>query len=98
MTEAHQRGVGIPWFTAEEYSDARRIMADAPSLPETWRDWLLSAFRIEDEVAGMGFVPIRAHIPPKRFEFWCSLRGLDPDAAARQRFASEVAGDRGWRH
>lgn len=86
--------VGIPWFDADEYEDVRCLMSDAASLPERWPDWLSAAERQEHYIISTGFVPVRACLSPRRFQFWCMLRGLDLDAAARQRFATEAIGGR----
>lgn len=88
------RAVGIPWYRREEYGRIRRVMADGHLLPATWRDWLDRAQQAEQQIKAQGIVAERVYLDPRGFPDWCRARGLDVDADARMRFASEAVATR----
>jgi hypothetical protein len=86
-----RRAIGISWFNESDYPEVLRIMVDAHVLPRTFRDWQEKATKQFSQLEAEGFKVFRAVIDPKSFPGWCAMRGLDIDAKARTRFASEYA-------
>jgi hypothetical protein len=82
------RIAGIPWFSEEDYADARRIMADTSILPKSYQTWLRGAVTAERDLREQGHHPIRIVIVPADFAEWCGKRRLMLDSAARRQFVS----------
>jgi hypothetical protein len=70
----------------------RRIMADAARFPAAYREWREASERLKSDLKRRGHVVLRAIVDPEIFPVWCKARGLNIDAEARTKFASEVAG------
>ncbi|MFN3686119.1 hypothetical protein [Salinarimonas sp.] len=85
------RAVGIAWYERDDYPRILEIMTDADTLPRTYDAWKKSAEGAERAVKGSGAHVVRAIIEPDKFRAWCLSNGLDVDAKARMRFASETA-------
>lgn len=81
---------GIPWFSEDDYAEARRIMADASYLPMNFQAWLRGAETAERDFREQGHHPIRIVIVPSDFAQWCRKRRLPLDATARRQFARYV--------
>lgn len=85
------QAIGMAWFDEADYPAILHIMADAAQLPRTHAQWHQRATQGEKELATKGVKVIRAVIDPQHFPGWCAARGLNVDAQARTRFASEQA-------
>ena len=85
---------GIAWFSADDYAEARRIMADASGRPERYQTWLRGAETAERDLREQGHHPIRIVIVPSEFSEWCSKRRLPLDAVARRQFVRYVLAER----
>ena len=83
--------VGIPWFLEPDYEQARDMMLDSDSLPDRFEHWLKEAEQTEQRVKASGRKVARAIIDPFEFSIWCDDAGRQPDAAAREAFATWVA-------
>ena len=81
---------GIAWFSPADYAEARRIMVDAATLPETYQGWLRGAETAERDLREQGHHPIRVVIVPADFAEWCSKRRMPLDLAARRQFVRYV--------
>ncbi len=91
-----QQGIiGLPWFSEDDYEQARHTMADAFTLPERYAAWLRGAETAERDLREQGHHPIRVAIVPADFQQWCDKRGLRLDAAARREFARYVLAENG---
>lgn len=86
-----KRVAGLVWFRLADYETARAIMVDGHVLPKTYTEWRLKAEQAEKNAQRQGFITVRAYIEPDQFPAWCSARGLDVDAKARQLFAMTIA-------
>ncbi|WP_407530665.1 hypothetical protein [Methylobacterium oryzisoli] len=83
------RRVGMAWYRPEDYTRLRELMQDADRLPDSYDAWRISAEQVEREVTRSGMAVIRVLITPEEFVAWCKERGVQADATARSRFASE---------
>lgn len=90
MTEP-QRIAGMVWYRLEDYDAARAIMEDRAKLPSTYSVWRMSAEQAEKKMGRLGWTTIRAYIQPAEFAAWCSRRGLNIDAKARNEYADLIA-------
>ncbi|MGB3044158.1 MAG: hypothetical protein WBB98_13325 [Xanthobacteraceae bacterium] len=75
----------------EDYRRILDVMADADLLPATYEKWRYRADRLERDIQRSGGIAVRAKIDPDAFVSWCTARGLNVDADARNQFAGEVA-------
>ncbi len=91
MVDRPVRAIGIPWYRADDYPRVLAIMKDAHLLLRTHREWQQKAERVERQHQAMGGIVYRAVIDPDQFPGCCAVRGLDVDAQARKRYASEFA-------
>jgi hypothetical protein len=85
--------LGIAWYRREDYPILLNLFSDRAILPATYDDWFKRAENLMDQLKTSGFAFQRVYIDPQTFPAWCAARGLDVNAEARSRFASEsVAG------
>lgn len=82
---------GIAWYLPGDYGQARALMADADSLPETFAEWLRRAEEAERKMQDSGHRVVRAILDPFEFSIWCRDNGAAADADGRAQFASWVA-------
>ena len=85
------RIAGIPWYTAEDYDAAIRVMTDRDKFTAGFDVWLSEAHRVEQKLQGLGYITVRAFIDPETFPDWCRARGLNINAKARNDFANAAA-------
>lgn len=83
--------IGIAWFSADTYVQTRASMADADVLHKTFAEWNAAASRGFDDLTAQGYIVYKAPIEARAFATWCGIRGLTPDAKARQQYAAEYA-------
>jgi hypothetical protein len=83
--------VGLPWYRKGHYAQLRSAFADGSNLHSTYAEWLAAARATEAHLLARGHRAVRVHIEPSVFFDWCIAEGIAPDAAARIRYASEVA-------
>jgi hypothetical protein len=88
------RAVGIPWYRRGDYGRILRTMSDGHLLPKTHADWLRRAEALEQQIKAQGGIAERVYLDPRGFADWCRARGLDVDAEARMRFATEAVAER----
>jgi hypothetical protein len=83
--------VGVAWYRREDYDRLLTVFSDADKLAGTYDDWLAQATAFEERESKRGVRFIRVVIDPDEFPAWCKSQGLDVNAKARMRFASERA-------
>ena len=83
--------VGIPWYLEPDYPGILKVMEDAADMPDSFEKWIGGAQAEERRLQSGGHVVARAVIDPFEFTIWCRNEGLNPDRAARVRFAEWVA-------
>jgi hypothetical protein len=83
------RGVGIAWYSRQNYRRILEVMEDAGKLHRTYDQWLKSAEASERQLKRAGHTVVRAMIEPDEFLAWCRARGLKVDAKARTQWGSE---------
>lgn len=83
--------VGMAWFKPENFTRLRAMFKDGHKLHRTYDEWLRAAEagRKAQEVKGLRVVCV--DIDPDDFPNWCAAKGMDLDANARMRYASEIA-------
>lgn len=89
-TQAVQ-AAGMAWYLAEDYTEIKAVMKDGHLLHRTHAEWQAAAEQGEQKLRAQGVRVYRAIVRPAEFRAWCTSRGLDIDAKARQQFASEFA-------
>lgn len=82
-------GIGIPWYSREDYSRIRAIMEDGAALPRSYAAWVKITEELECKLAAEGRMPQRAHLHSDKFTIWCSVRGLARNRLARTKFAAD---------
>ena len=83
-------GVGIPWYRRNDYSRILKVMIDSDNLSPTYDEWEKRAKHAERQYSARAKV-YRVEIRPEKFVAWCAERGLNVDADARIKFASDPA-------
>lgn len=91
MEEKKVQALGMVWYERDDYAEVLRVMEDRHLLPPTFVQWRMSAEAGEKRYRREGLLVVRAPLDPKTFPEWCKGRGLNVDAQARTRFASEFA-------
>lgn len=91
MSNAPRRIIGLPWYRREDYPIIRQMMADAHVLASTYDQWLVAAENNEAVGRQAGLEIARVVIVPEEFKAWCLAQGLEPDSAARTKYASARA-------
>jgi hypothetical protein len=84
------RRVGLPWYVAEHYETLRQSLFDGHKLPAHYETWRTSTEQVEREIQRSGVEVVRVPIEPDTFTAWCEDAGLQPDGAARSRYAAET--------
>ena len=85
------RAIGIPWYREQDWDAIKSVMVDSDKLHGRYEDWLEAAENLENGIRQRGQIVERAYIDPTEFAGWCALRGLNVNADARGKFASELA-------
>jgi hypothetical protein len=85
------QGIGMPWYTPQDYAAARAIMTDAKILPLTYKEWLEGATKLESNLKAQGHIVIRAEINSRTFADWCKSHGLTVDTKGRSAFGADHA-------
>jgi hypothetical protein len=86
--------VGIPWYRDDDWNALCAVFADRHDLHDDFRDWRRAAEKLEKQLRKSGHIVERVHIDPSSFPLWCAARGLNVDAKARSRFASEFVSEK----
>lgn len=89
MSDAPRRIIGLPWYRRENYPAIRQTMADPHVLASTYEQWLAAAENNESVGRQAGLEIVRIMIEPEEFKAWCLAHGMEPDSAARTKYASE---------
>lgn len=84
------RATGMAWYRQEDYAKIKKIMIDHRKLPDTYKQWLKKANQGFEHFTAQGHIVEKVYIDPDTFPDWCATRGLNVDANARIRFASEA--------
>ncbi len=91
MSDLPRRIIGLPWYRREDYFRIREMAADPHVLASTYEQWLAAAENNEAVGRQAGLEIVRVMIDPVEFKAWCLARGVEPDGAARTKYASEHA-------
>lgn len=83
--------IGMAWYLAEDYAEIKTLMKDGHLLHRTHSEWQRAAEQGEKKMRADGVRVYRAILRPAEFNAWCTARGLDIDAGARQQFAAAFA-------
>lgn len=83
--------VGMVWYKPENFDRLMALFEDGQKLHRTYEHWLRDAERGRDHFQNLGMRVICVDIDPDEFPKWCSANGMKLNAAARNRFANEVA-------
>ncbi|WP_457090149.1 hypothetical protein [Microvirga sp. P5_D2] len=89
MQDAPRRIIGLPWYRREDYPAIRQMMADPHVLAPVYDQWLAAAENNESVGRQAGLEIARIMIVPEEFKAWCLAQGVEPDSAARTKYASE---------
>ncbi len=84
-------GVGILWFTREDYPACLAIMADRETFPRTYDEWHKRTQEAVAFVEREGGKVIRVETSAQKLGAYCMVRGMKVDSYGRQMFASDVA-------
>ena len=87
MTNLYDTLIGVPWFRAENYDEARARMSDAAQLPETFEEWLSRAEERERNFHRTGVTVERVYVDDDRFIEFCGNSDQPLNSGARQKFA-----------
>ncbi|UXY13840.1 hypothetical protein N8I74_10950 [Chitiniphilus purpureus] len=82
---------GISWYKRENFDRLRAMFKDGHKLHDTYDEWLAAAESGRKELEKRGVRVICVDVDPNEFPAWCASQGLELNAAARNRFASERA-------
>jgi hypothetical protein len=89
MPEMPARRIGLPWYSREDYSRIRDMMADRHNLAPTYDQWLAAAENNETVGRQAGLEIVRVMIEPDTFARWCAEKGVDPNSAARMDYVAQ---------
>lgn len=86
--------IGMVWYEAETFEEARLLMEDRDRLPRTYAEWKLKAEAGEQNSAGKAHLVVRATLRPQEFVQWCARHGQHINAQGRTAFANWVAAEK----
>ena len=81
----------IAWYAAEDWATIKARAADADKMDDSYADWLAGAMKLERTLRKQGTETLRVLVAPGALTLWCVMRGLKNDAAARSKYAAELA-------
>jgi len=84
-------GIGMPWYTRDNFQRVREVMVDRDKLHDTFDQWEKAAKQGEANLKAGGKIVVRANLDADKFAAWCAERDLETNASARNQFAAEVA-------
>lgn len=87
MTDRYDSLIGIPWYRPERYDDARRRMADADLIPDSYDVWRERAEKREQDTVSAGKTPRRVYVDDDLFVDYCGVKNLILDGKARSQYA-----------
>ena len=90
-TPAGLQGIGIPWFSPDEWKRARAAMHDAHLLGQSHAEFVANVQRIEDGLRRQGAAFVRVAVVMEDFHAWCRLRRRQVDAQACAQYAAWLA-------
>ena len=92
MSRTHAiRAIGIAWFrNARDFQAIRAASRDGFRLPPSFAAWQRRAEQLRQTLLRQGAIVEQVYLDPGQFTDWCRTNGLDIDANARIRFASEA--------
>jgi hypothetical protein len=84
-----QTRIIFPWYGREDYDVIRDYCRDHQRLPATFDTWIKMAIAVLDTFRGTDCPVVRVRLRAEEFRTWCEEHAVEPDYAARQRFAAE---------
>ena len=81
--------VGIAWYREDQWQLLRAVAPDSHGLGPTYSAWEKVASEQIWELENQGLAVQRVDVDLTELLPWCHIKGLTPDAAARNRFAQE---------
>lgn len=70
-------GVGIGWYSEENYATMRSILGNPDNMPIAYRDWLILFEEGKKEIRRRRLIPVEVKVNPHAFSDWCHLHELE---------------------
>lgn len=84
-------GIAIPFFTQEQWANARSVMEDGHTFHDSYAEFVQRVSSVEKKLRGQGNVTVRVNIEPEAFVQWCRGSGRKVDAESRSQYAAMKA-------
>jgi hypothetical protein len=81
----------VACFSAEDFELLKSIAADSDKLHDTYEEWQADVERISQIFSDAGLIVQKVQVKMIDLVPWCASRGIPLDAAARSRYAAELA-------
>src|SRR5580704_12309952 len=85
------RSIGVPWFTAAQWPELRRVAADRLVLPERFAEFESIAGRRFDRLRAQGYPVEKILIDVSELAAWCRAEGKPISGGSRAEFAALIA-------
>lgn len=91
------QGIGLPFFTAEEWQAARAASEDGHTFHDSYAEFVAAIEQGERRLRGQGQATVRVYLRMTEFLPWCARNGRKVNGQARAEFAalSAAQADRG---
>jgi hypothetical protein len=84
------RSIGVPWFTATQWPELRKVAADRSVLPERFADFESIAGWRFDRLRAQGYPVEKILIDVSELAAWCRAEGRPISGAARAEYAAMI--------
>lgn len=82
------QGIGIPFFSADEWQKAKRLMEDAHTFHNSYAEFVQAVENAEKGLRAKGIACIRVNLVMEEFIPWCKRLGCKVDSKARSHYAA----------
>lgn len=85
------QGIGIPFFTEEEWHRAKVAMEDANTFHDSYAEFVQAVAQAERNLISRGVAVIRVNLQMDEFIPWCRSTGRKINSEARSHYAAMKA-------
>lgn len=88
MKEGSLQGIGIPFFSEEEWHRAKVAMEDAHTFHDSYAEFVQAVMQAERNLMTKGVAVIRVNLKMEEFIPWCRSTGHKINSEARSHYAA----------
>jgi hypothetical protein len=85
------QGIGIPFYSAEQWLKAKNTFPDGHTFHPTYGDFVAAVTRKQAELAAQGTPTIRVPVDVNQFMAWCRRNRRQVNSQSRADYAGRIA-------